>query len=375
MSPDRRCTAVSLAAVLPAAASALGLPGADALTLPEARAVVVLLVDGLGDRLLAERGGHSPFLRGLRAAQPDGVAVVGFPSTTATSMATLGTGLSPGVHGLVGLDVLDPERDRLFSELAWDPLVDPHRWQPEPTVFERLSAAGVDAVRIGPDYFDGSGLTEAALRGGRFVGAATLQDRVRAAITAATGSGRALVYLYWGEVDKVGHVHGCRSWQWAEELTLVDLMAQRLAESLPSDTLLVVTADHGMVDVPMTQRLDLAEEADLAAGVRHTGGEPRALHLYCLPGAENDVLAAWRERLGTTMDVRLRDDAVRDGWFGPVTPRVLPRIGDVVVSATSDVAVVDSRTARPEALRLLGLHGARTEEEQVVPLLVTPGTG
>ena len=111
--------------------------------------------------------------------------------------------------------------------------------------------------------------------------------------------------------------------------------------------------------------------ADLAAGVRHVGGEARALHLYCEPGAAGDVLAAWRERLGDRMEIRARDDAVRDGWFGPVHARVLPRIGDVLAVAASSVAVVDSRTARPEWLSLVGLHGARTPEEQLVPLLVT----
>jgi hypothetical protein len=364
--------AASLADVLPAAAASLGLPrlARPALTFPPARAVVVLLVDGLGDALLAERGGHAPFLRRLRATQPGAVALAGFPSTTATSMGMLGTGLMPGAHGLVGLDVLDPGRDRLFSELAWDPEVDPRRWQPEPTVFEQLADERVESVRIGPGYFDGSGLTEAALRGGRFVAADTSQARATAAVEAVRAIGRGLVYVYWGEVDKSGHVFGCRSWQWGDELTAADAMAQQLAEQLPAGTLLVVTADHGMVDVPFEHRLDVADEPDLAAGVRHVGGEARALHLYCEPGAAPDVLAAWTERVGDRMQLLTREQAVRDGWFGPVHPRVLPRIGDVVVSAVGDVAVVDSRTQRPEALRLLGLHGARTDAERRVPVLL-----
>lgn len=370
---EQAAPAASLADVMPAAAAALGVGrlARPALQLPPARTVVVLLVDGLGDALLAERGGHAPFLRRLRAAQPDAVAMAGFPSTTATSMGMLGTGLLPGAHGLVGLDVLDPDRDRLFSELAWDPEVDPHRWQPEPTVFEQLEAEGIGSVRIGPGYFDGSGLTEAALRGGRFVAADTLQARADAAVEATRATGPGLVYVYWGEVDKSGHVFGCRSWQWGDELTAADRMAQQLAERLPAGSLLVVTADHGMVDVPFERRLDVAHEPDLAAGVRHVGGEARALHLYCEPGAAPDVLAAWRERLGDSMQLTTREEAVRDGWFGPVHPRVLPRIGDVVASAVGEVAVVDSRTQRPEALRLLGLHGARTDAERRVPVLLS----
>jgi hypothetical protein len=367
---------------------------------------VVVLVDGLGDRLLSRRGGHAPFLRHLRSLGGVGNGTgtgpgsgsgsgsgsgrdssvrawtlsAGFPSTTATSMGTFGTGELPGTHGMVGLDVLDPARDILFSELAWDPDVDPHVWQPVPTVFEQVARAGLDVVRIGPGYFDGSGLTEAALRGGRFVAADALADRVDAAVTAIEGARRlrgagagCLVYLYWGDVDKAGHVHGCESWEWGEAVTLVDGGIRELVRRVGPRTLVAVTADHGMVDVPLSARLDVATEPDLASGVRHVGGEPRALHLYCRPGAAADVLAAWRRRLAGRMRVLSREEAVAAGWFGPVAPFVLPRIGDVVVAAEDLFAVVDSRTARPELLRLIGLHGARTPEETHVPLLATLG--
>lgn len=395
-----------LSDVLPSVARALGVhvssgggsAGGARLQLPEARTAVVVLVDGLGERLLTRRGGHAPFLRHLRSAgavDGRGAAVggavgggtagawtlaAGFPSTTATSMGTFGTGQLPGAHGMVGLDVLDPARDTLFSELAWDPEVDPRIWQPVPTVFEQVARAGMDVVRIGPGYFDGSGLTEAALRGGRFVAADALADRIDAAVTAIEGTRRlggasagCLVYLYWGDVDKAGHVYGCESWEWGEAVTLVDAGIRELVRRVGPRTLVAVTADHGMVDVPMADRVDVAGEPELAAGVRHVGGEPRALHLYCEPGAAGDVLAAWRERLAGRMEIRSRDEAVAAGWFGRVAPFVLPRIGDVVVAAQDRFAVVDSRTARPELLRLIGLHGARTAEETHVPLIATLG--
>lgn len=379
---------LTLADVLPSVATALGTPvrahddppGGE-LALEPARRAVVVLLDGLGEQLLARRGGHAPFLRGLReSAGPDangtGAVRCGFPSTTATSLAMLGTGRLPGRHGLVGLDVLDPDRGVLFSELAWDPAVDPRVWQPEATVFELLAADGVEVVRVGPAYFDGSGLTEAVLRGGRFAAANALEDRVEATLAAlrAMGpGGRGLVYLYWGEIDKVGHVAGCESWQWGEELEAADRALARLADRLDRDTVMVITADHGMVDVPFESRLDLAHDRELAAGVQHVGGEPRALHLYCRPGAEPDVLATWRTRLGDRFEILTRDQAITAGWFGPVHPRVVPRIGHVVASATGSWAVVDSRTARRETLALLGLHGARTEAELRIPLLVTRG--
>lgn len=371
-----------LAGVLPAVAVALGAPLAttgDLLTLPPAPRAVVVLVDGLGLELLRRRGGHAPFLRSLL---PDAYALTcGFPSTTATSMGTFGTGLPPGAHGLVGYEVLVPETDRLVNELSWEDGPHPETWQPAATVFERLVKADVPVSMLGPAYFDGSGLTRAALRGARFVAADRPDDRVPAALAAVRRSPRGLVYLYWGEVDKAGHVHGCASHEWGLAVEEMDAALRRLADSLPSDTLLVVTADHGMVDVPFADRVDVAREPGLAAGVRHLGGEARAPQLYVAPEAREDVLAAWRGRLGDRAVVRLREQALDEGWFGPGVAgaarrdEVARRIGDIVISCGDGLAVVHSGTQPARLLRLLGLHGALSADEVSIPLLVRPPGG
>jgi len=369
----------SLSDLMPAVARSLDVelppPGAqlaDVLRLAPTSRACVLLVDGLGDLLLRERAGHAPYLRSLL----DRVATIsaGFPTTTATSVGSLGTGLPPGAHGLVGYEVLVPERDELLNELSWEPPVDPRRWQRETTVLQQVAAAGVEVVRIGPAFFDGSGLTEAALRGGRFVAASSLDDRVEAALHALRSAPRALVYVYWGDVDKVGHVQGRHSWQWGEELAKVDLAVRRLVTGLPRDATLHVTADHGMVDVAFADRLDVAHEPDLAAGVRHVGGEPRCPQLYCEPGQVDQVRAAWAARLAGRAEVVTRVQAVAAGWFGAVAAHVTARIGDVVVVCGPETAVVDSRRARPEVLRLVGLHGSLTPQESLVPLLTVTGS-
>jgi hypothetical protein len=226
---------------------------------------------------------------------------------------------------------------------------------------------------VAPHYFDGSGLTRAALRGARFVAARTLEDRVDAALDALAAHPRVLVYLYWGEVDKVGHVHGCESWEWGQEVERVDGELARLVRSARRDVLVAVTADHGMVDVPLTARVDLVDEPELTRGVRHVGGEARAVHLYCEEGRAGEVAATWRSRFGSAVEVVSRGDAIGRGWFGPVADHVRPRIGDLLVVTTGHTAIVDSATARPELLRLLGQHGARTDDETLVPVLAVLG--
>ena len=362
-----------LAGVLPGVAASLGVSrydASDTVPMRPARRAVVVLVDGLGYELVRRRGGHAPFLRSLLPAAYRITA--GFPSTTATSMGTFGTGLPPGAHGLLGYEVLVPGEDRLVNELSWEDGPDPLAWQPEPTVFEMAERDGVDVTRIGPGFFDGSGLTRAAVRGGRFRAAATMADRVDASVAAVRASRRALVYLYWGDLDKVGHVHGCASWEWGEELEAIDRELARLVRTVPSDTAVYVTGDHGMVDAPHALRIDLAHDPELAAGVRHVGGEPRALQLYCQDGAADDVLATWTSRVAERAWIRTREQAVAQGWFGPVSEPNLPRIGDLVVAMRDNFAIVDSRRARPKLLALLGLHGSLTPDESAVPLFHLP---
>ncbi len=368
---------LTLSDVLPGVAAALGVAsaaGPEPRFRPEpASRAVVVLVDGLGDLLLAERASYAPFLASLR--EESRPVSAGFPSTTATSMGSFGTGLPPGGHGLVGYEVRDPATGRLLNELQWQDGPDPLVWQPNTTVFETVVAAGVDAVQIGPPYFQGSGLTVAALRGPRFVAAGTLADRVDAAAAQVRRCPRSLIYLYWGEVDKVGHECGVGSHRWLEELQAVDLAMRMLAARLPRDTLLVVTADHGMIDVPFAARIDLADDGATAARLREevqvVGGEPRAPMLYTAAGAQERVRDRWVQVLGDDADVLLRDEAIAAGWFGVVDERVRPRIGDVVVALKAVRSVHDSRTQRPQLARLLGLHGSRTEVESRIPLLVT----
>jgi hypothetical protein len=331
---------------------------------------VVVMVDGLGSEQLRRRSGHAPFLRGLASPAPR--LTCGFPATTATSLASFGTGLPPGAHGMVGWQVLIPGHDRLLNHLSWDGGPVPEVWQPHRTIFELLEAGGVAVTKIGPAHFDGSGMTLAAQRGGSFAAAWALPERVDAAVASLTAAPRSFVYLYWGEVDKIGHTFGPDSWQWGEEVERTDAAIADLAARLPAGTSLTVTADHGMVEAPEQLRRDLAWEEDLAHGIRHLGGDARAPQPYCEPGAAPDVLASWTELLGDQALVVSREEAVDLGWFGPVAEGVTERIGELVVAMRGKATVLDSRDHRPEFLALRGHHGSLTGDEMAIPLLHLP---
>jgi hypothetical protein len=360
----------SLGDLVPAVATALGLTMPDAptgLVLPDSSAYVVLLVDGLGARLLERYAHAAPFLAGLLAQSAPGTA--GVPSTTATSLTSLGTGLTPGAHGLVGFTSRVPGTNRLLNALAWDKDVDPVEWQPHDTAFSRVRALGATVTVVNKREFRGSGLTVAAHRGADYVGADRVGERIAAAV-AASRERCSLTYLYDGDLDWTGHRYGVASSPWLQQLSMVDAEAEQLREALPPHVRLLVVADHGMIDSSAASRVDVDERTELRDGVALLGGEARFRHLYCHRGAVQDVVDAWRAVLGDRATVLAREDAIRRGWFGPVLPGVLPRIGDVVVACHGDTAIL-STVDFPYEATLVGLHGSLTPDEMLIPMLVS----
>ncbi len=366
----------ALADLVPSVLGVLGVAGETdrvGLGLDGVRRVAILLIDGMGAELVEARREVAPFL----AARPAQSLTAGFPSTTAASLASLGTGLPAGEHGLVGYLLAVPDHDRLMNPLKWrlmgeGPKVDllkeivPEQFQPVATAFERAAADGVVVTQVAPMYQAGSGLTRAALRGGEFRPTFSSGDLVDGVVGALGAGDRSLVYAYHGDLDLTGHVRGPASESWALELQQIDLTVRLIAERLPPGSALIVTADHGMVHVD--DPVDFDQRAELRAGVRGLGGEPRARHVYTEPGAAPDVAAAWRAALGADFTVLTRAEVIGAGWFGPtVHARVEPRIGDVVVVANGDRAIIRSG-AEPLQSQLVGHHGSLTPAEMLVPL-------
>ena len=367
----------ALSDLLPSVLASLGVRGEAApLELPSTSRAVVLLVDGLGRELLARHAELAPFLSSL-TSRP---LTSGFPSTTVTSLASLGTGRTPGEHGLPGYTSWVEEIDETVAWLSWTPVSSggdlrerlvPEQVQPRATAFERAELDGVAVTVAAPAVFEGSGLTRAVLRGGAYRGSVTPGDAVAQAVAGSSTGSRSLVYCYTPDLDLTGHVRGVASDAWCSQLRLVDRFAEELAARLPRGTVLHVTADHGMVDVPAEDRVDADATPSLQEGVRVLAGEPRVRHVHCLPGALDDVLAAWQAELGDRMWVGRGSDAVAAGLFGPVVTEVARRrIGDVVVVSTGTTSVVRS-VAEPMFSRLLGHHGALTDDELLIPLLST----
>ena len=253
------------------------------LGLAPTRRACLLIVDGLGWELLRAHQAAAPFLSELTFTGR--ALTAGFPATTVTSLSSLGTGLPPGRHGMLGYQVAVPGQDRLLNGLRWDEQVDPVSWQPAPTIYQRAAAADIAAFRVAARGLEKTGFSLAAMRGATYRPADSMGALVAQASWALADSDRALVTVYHADLDGTGHVFGSQSEAWSYQLAHVDKLAEQLASSLPAGTALYVTADHGMVDAAPDDKIDVDLVPGLRDGVALLGGEPRARHVYTVPGA------------------------------------------------------------------------------------------
>ena len=358
-----------LSQVVPALAAGLGvgLPGArevgPELECPDIQHAFVCLIDGLGEALLDAHGPDAPFLASGRRAAIDTV----FPTTTPAALASFGMGQLPGAHGLVGASFLLPETGRVLAPLSWGEDPSPLAVQPEPTMFERLADAGVDVRTVSAAAYAQSGLTRSVLRGSTYLPAESIDDRLRALAAMDWGPGPSFTYVYWPDLDRTGHEHGCGSPQWRARLRDADRLVRGIVERMPPRAALIVTADHGMVNCPEQDRILLDTEPSLLADVELIAGEPRARHVYVRAGAAADVARRWAERLGGVASVYTREQLVDSGLLGVVEEFAAERVGDVVAVCDGTASLASS--VDPRVSSLLGQHGALTLEELRVPAI------
>ncbi len=347
------------------------------------RAVVVLVVDGLGWHQLGATD-VGPFLAERMADQPrPGRSVL--PSTTSTNLVSIGTGRHGGDHGILGYTmVLDGS---LFNTLVWRDgprgggadartTVVPEAMVPRPTMLERLAMAGArTAAVLQPGFLD-SGLTRAGLRGGQRRAAAGLHDTLGVALdVVAEVDAPTVVYAHHPSVDVAGHGFGPHTGPWDKAVGEVDRSLAAVVDRLPADVAVVLTADHGMVAMAEQDLTEVTDDHPLLDGVALVAGEPRMRTLVVDDGVDPTTVAdRVREALGERALVRTSVDAVADGWFGPdVPPAHVRRLGDVVVAST--VGSMPHPRIDPRRGRLDGMHGGLTAAERDVPLLVLRGGG
>jgi hypothetical protein len=227
---------------------------------------------------------------------------------------------------------------------------------------------------IGPERYRETGFTHAVLRGATYVAAATIADRFAAAAEWMHSPGEpGIAYLYVPELDSAAHAHGWESSEWTTRLEAVDEEVRRFQGLLRRTDGVLLTADHGVVDVPHRSQVLFDEDPALVDGVRFVAGEPRCLQLHFEPGLTAkervSLVERWRSSEGERAWVATRDEAIEAGWFGTVAPEVAPRIGDLLIAARKNIVYYDSSPASANSRAMIGQHGSWSDAEVRVPLL------
>ena len=330
---------------------------------------LLFLIDGFGFDTLDTYADAMPTMSRMFN---HGVIQTSFPSTTATSLATLTTGELPGVHGMLGYTVQVPRSGgRLLNALKWDERVDPENWQPVETLFQRASAIGISVTHVAAKRYENSGFTRAVFRGAEYKGANVVADLVSETKQALQKT-PSFVYLYVNDLDNAGHSDGVGSDKWIAALSAIDQMVSQLMKEVPKGTRIWVTSDHGMINVQ--EKIIIGQDNPLLTGVSVIAGEPRARHLYLESDsvqAREDAASLWQQYLQEKALVLTREQAISSDLFGAqLSADAVDRMGEVIAIARSGLVLLDPERADKEGA-MVGHHGGDSEIESQVGLLTT----
>ncbi|MEY3214938.1 MAG: hypothetical protein RLZZ82_172 [Actinomycetota bacterium] len=330
---------------------------------------LLFLIDGFGFDTLSQ---YADVIPTMSRMFNHGLVQTSFPSTTATSLATLTTGELPGVHGMLGYTVQVPRSGgRLLNALKWDERVDPENWQPVETLFQRASAIGISVTHVAAKRYENSGFTRAVFRGAEYKGANVVADLVSETKQALQKT-PSFVYLYVNDLDNAGHSDGVGSDKWIAALSAIDQMVSQLMKEVPKGTRIWVTSDHGMINVQ--EKIIIGQDNPLLTGVSVIAGEPRARHLYLESDsvqAREDAASLWQQYLQEKALVLTREQAISSDLFGAqLSADAVDRMGEVIAIARGGLVLLDPERADKEGA-MVGHHGGDSEIESQVGLLTT----
>ncbi|NIR59597.1 MAG: alkaline phosphatase family protein [Gammaproteobacteria bacterium] len=342
----------------------------------EARNVVLIVLDGLGDAYLAAQRPGGALMRHRRERM-----TTVFPSTTASAITSFMTGLAPQQHAMTGWFVnlrevgavaaILPFRPRAGGNTFTHAGVDPRRVFDYSPLFERIDRRSwivTDERIVDSDYSaTTSGPAERVAYSDLDECFARVRDLVRA------GKGPRYVYVYWPRLDGLAHELGIAGPEAAAHLRDLDVAFERLVEELRgTDTLVIVAADHGLIDTDPEHIVHLHDHPELDATLAlPLCGEPRAAYCYVRSGAGERFEHYVERHLSHCCSLHRGADLIREGYYGRFEPhpRLHERVGDYVLLARERYVIKD-RVLGEDAFAQIGVHGGLSADELHVPLIV-----
>jgi hypothetical protein len=338
------------------------------LKLPKRKSYLVILVDGLGVSNIKSAGGHASFLnQKLKSSKS---LFSGFPATTTSSLTSLATGKSNGAHAVLGHRVYDrPLRRNINFLNDLGPDLDPRKYQDLETISERAAREDVLVSTIGPTEYDRSGFTMATMPNAKYIAASTFGERFMAA-QRALAVPNSLTYLYFPELDQLAHRFGSSSTNWVNAIEELDAELAKFSRAVSSNSGVVLTADHGIIDVSSDKHIYL-DEYECFDDLEQIGGDPRVSFLYFPIGIN---LVQKREEIessiGGICQVATVTELVESGWLEKLSIQAASVAPDLVLLPNSDRVAYHRSFAKARSLLMVGQHGGMMQAEWEVPLIV-----
>lgn len=356
-----------LSDVLVSAAAAMGLGGANRLRLPKVSSAIVVLVDGLGYENLTTANGYARFLNSLKI---DSIRCE-FPSTTATSLTGLATGKRSGAHGIIGYSIFDRLASRVRNLLTgWSSREEAGEFRKALPLSLQL---GKSVTVVGPGAYEDTGFTELTMAGAAYSAVDDVPSRFAKALNLAASAGN-LIYLYVPELDQYAHRFGVESDNWLHGLESLDRDLKTFIEKVPGNVGVIITADHGVLDVPNGNHIYLDEYSWYTEAVSLTTGDPRCNFLYLdvdqsLTNLRGELTMAFGEQAY----VVTQDELIAAGWLFEEVVDQSNYQPDLYLIWQGNCVGYDRRTAKPQHLKMIGQHGAISDRETRIPLIRAGG--
>jgi hypothetical protein len=351
-----------LSDVLVSALASVGGNFENRLRLPKVKHSVVVLVDGLGYENLQQASGYARFLNSKLGSS----IRCEFPSTTATSLTGLATGTRSGVHGIIGYSVYDRTRTLQKNLLTgWDSAIHAAEFKTQPTLSELSEEITIRV--IGPAVYESSGFTELTMKDAEYLAAETVADRFAALDEVLKSSDGTVTYLYVPELDQAAHKFGVSSDQWLHLLEELDMIVNRFSSKLAGNVGVLLTADHGVLDVSQSNHVYLDEHSWYESQVEHTSGDPRCNFVYLRNGVNaQEFINQAQETFGKAAYVCTNSQLIDAGWVVEGSSEYSP---DVYLIWNDAQVAYDRRFSKPNYLKMIGQHGGISDIEMRIPLV------
>ena len=352
-----------LSHVFGSALAAVGGNTENRLRLAKASHSVVVLIDGLGWHNLQDAKAYARF---LSSRQLDSIRCE-FPSTTATSLTGLATGERSGSHGMIGYSVFKRSNQKPMNLLTgWGSVDEAKGFKKVKSLSEAVENVAVRV--IGPSVYKDSGFSAITMPNVNYVVADSISERFAKALRVP--SQNSVTYLYVPELDQLAHKFGVSSTKWLDALEEVDGELSKFNSQLPSNFGVLVTADHGVIDVPSENHVFLDEFDWYVDSVLHTAGDPRCNFVYLSEGVDSAAFTlALKHQFGASAYVCDSSELKISGWADWTTPTTSEVAPDLVIIWNGNAVAYDRRVAKPQYLKMIGQHGGISDQETRIPLI------